>query len=234
MLTQKVYTIGTASTTVVEPTPDLVNYALKNLEPFAIDDYARDGRIYLVNQQFTVANNGEILFSILTGNKGMQIDFYEISTEDSAIFATLVEGATITTTGDLIPVFNLNRNFPDTISSQLRQATAITGGTITSAEFLSATNQSSANLSLQKIHTLKPNTQYGFRFLNQGTQSTRVFFQLGFSEQYNGYNNIWLNTLSDSYCLKAGDELQMQLLPNEIINAVTLGGNCKLAVMRQE
>jgi len=119
VLTQKVYTIGTASTTVVEPTPDLVNYALKNLEPFSVDDYARDGRIYLVNQQFTVTNGGEILFSILTGNKGLQIDFYEISTEDSAILATLVEGATITTTGGLIPVFNLNRNYSDTISSIL-------------------------------------------------------------------------------------------------------------------
>ena len=234
MQTQAVYTIGTAATTVVAPVNDWGTYNLKNLEPYAIDDYAREGRIYLVNQQFTVANNGEVVFSILTGNTGVQIDFYEIATEDSAILATLIENATITTTGGLIPAYNLSRNYSDTIKSELRQATSVTGGTIVSAEFLSATNQSGSNLSLQKIHTLKPNTQYALRFLNQGTQSTRVFFQMGFSEQYNGYNNIWLGTLNNSYVLKAQEELQMVLTPLETINAVSLAGNCKLAVMRQE
>ena len=234
MLTQKVYTIGTAPSTVVQPTPDLVKYTIKNLEPYSIDDYAREGRIYLVNQQFSVANNGEILFSILTGDTGLQIDFYEIRTESAAIFATLLEDATVVTTGANIPAYNMSRNFPDTFNSQLKAATSVTGGTVISAEFLTASNQSGSGLSAQKIHTLKPNTQYAFRFANYGTQLTRVFFQLAFSEQYNGYNNIWLDTLNDSFVLRAQDELQMELLPNEVINAVSRAGNCKLAVIRQE
>jgi len=234
MLTQNVYTIGTAATNVVEPTNDLVKYTLKNLEPYAIDDYARDGRIFLVNQQFTIPNAGEVLFSVLTGNTGLQIDFYEIRTEDAAIFATLLEGATVTPTGTRVPAYNMNRNYSDTHNTQLYPASAITGGTVVSAEFLTASNQSGSGISAQKIQTLKPNTRYGFRFANYGNQLTRVFFQLAFSEQYNGYNNIHLATLNDSYVLKAGDELQMELLPLETINAVSLAGNCKLAVMRQE
>lgn len=233
-ITQNVYSVGTATTTVVEPTNDFAEYVIKNLQPATVMEYARDGYIYLVNSQFNINSGASVNFSMLTGPTGAQFDFYSMVTSDSAVYAELIEGATIVTTGSPITAYNLNRNKSDAHQSVLKAATSITGGTTVSAEYLPASNQSAGQMSSVKIHTLEPNTEYGFRFTNQGTKTTAVHFQLGFSEHYNGYNRIWLGTANESFALNAGEELKMTLIPNATINAVSLIDSNQLSVMRQE
>lgn len=233
-LTQKVYSVGTSPVTVVAPTNDFVKYVLKNIQPSSIPEYARDGYIYLVNAQFTLTALASVNFSMLTGPTGAQFDFYSMVTDTSAVYAELIEGATIVTTGSPISAYNLNRNYADNHQSVLKAATSITGGTTVSTEFLPASNQSAGQMSSTKIHTLEPNTEYGFRFTNQGAQTTGVHFQLGFSEHFNGYNNIWIGTVNDSMVIRPGEELIMELPPLATINATSLMNSNKLAVMRQE
>ena len=231
-ITQSVITVGTATQTVVAPTNDFVRYTLKNLQPANPDELARDGYIYLVSQQFSIASGSSVSFSIMTGETGAQFDFYEIIAENSTVKADLIEGATIVTTGSPFTAYNLNRNYADTHNAVLKAATSVTGGTSISGEFVTATNQGGGAIASSKVHTLKPNTEYAMKFANVGNQTTNVYFQLGFSEHYNGYNTIWLGTANDSYALRAGEELKMELTPNATINAVALANN-KLAVMRQ-
>lgn len=231
-LTQAVYSVGTATQTVVAPTADYAKYSLKNLQPVGVGEYARDGYVYLVNAQFSITQGSSLSFSMLTGATGAQFEFYSMVTDTSAVYAELIEGATIVTTGNPIPAYNLNRNYPDNHASVLKAASSLTGGTTISAEFLPASNQSAGQMSSSKIHTLEPNTEYGFKFTNQGAQTTTVHFQLGFSEHYNGYNNIWLGTVDNSFVLKAGDELIMELPPLQTINATSTINSNKLAVMR--
>ena len=231
-MTQAVYSVGTAAQTVVEPTHDYTKYVLHNLQPEVVLEYARDGYIYLLNSQFTITAGSSILFSMLTGPTGAQFDFYSMVTDTSAVYAELIEGATIVTTGSPITAYNLNRNDSDAHQAVLKAATSITGGTVVSTEYLPASNQAAGQMSSVKIHTLKPNTEYGFRFTNQGSQTTKVHFQLGFSEHYNGYNEIWLGTVDNSFVLKAGHELTMELPPLAVINASSKINSNKLSVMR--
>ena len=233
-LTQAIYTVGTATQTVVAPTNDYATYLLKNLEPTSVEGAARDGHIYLVGQKFTITSGSSVSFSIMTGPTGVQFDFYEIISDTSLVYAELIEGATVVTAGPDVPAYNMNRNFSDTHSAVLKAATSVTGGTTISAEYVTASNQAGGAISSQKIHTLKPNTQYAMKFSGVGSQTTTVFFQLAFSERYNGYNNIWLGTVNNSYVLKAGEELEFTLNPNATINATALINDTKLAVMRQD
>jgi len=231
---QKVYDVGTTPVTVVAPTADYVKYVLKNTQPKNVDEYARDGYMFIVGQQFTITAGGTANFSIATGATGAQLDFYSIISDTATVLSSLVEGATVTTTGDPIPAYNLNRNKSDSHNSILKAATSITGGTVVSQEFTTASIHAGGAVSSTKVHTLKPNATYGMRFVNQGNQTTNVFFQLGFSEHYNGYNNIWLETLNDSFVLRPNEEIMMELLPNATINATSLINSNKLSVMRQK
>jgi len=232
-LSQAVYSVGTTPQTVVAPTADYVKYVLKNLQPAVVLEYARDGYIYLLSKEFSVANGTSVSFSITTGAYGAQLDFYSILSTKDNIFAELIENATVVVTGSAIPAYNLNRNISDAHASVLKLATSVTGGTTISSEFVSATNQAAAAVTSDKIHTLKANTQYAMKFTALGA-TTEVFFQLGFSEHYNGLNEIWLGTLNNSFVLKAGDELIMELPPLTPINAVSKIDSNKLAVMRLE
>ena len=234
MLTQNVYSVGTAAITVVGPTSDVATYVLKNLQPMSVFDYSRDGYIYLVNQLFTIPANSSVRFSFEAGSTGAQIDFYDFAVGSENVYAELIENATITVTGSSIPVYNLNRNKPDAHTSVLKAATAITGGTTISSELVTASKGVGGVVTSGKIHTLKPNTQYGFRFTNQGSQSTEIHFQMGFSEQYNGYNEVWLGTRDNSFVLRGEEEIKFTLLPNETINASAKMNSCRLAVIRQE
>jgi len=233
-ITQAVYSVGTATQTVVAPTNDFVEYVLKNLEPQGADNLARDGHVYLVGQQFTIASGGTVAFSMTTGATGAQFEFYQIISSDSPVYSSLVEGATIVTNGSAIPAYNLNRNHSDSHSAVLLPATSVTGGTVISSEFVTASIHGGGALGSDKVHTLKPSTQYAMRFVNQGNQTTTVFFQLGFAEQYNGYSEIWLGTVDNSFVLRPGQELKMTLNPNSPINATAKADGCRLSVMRQE
>ncbi len=231
-LSQAVYSVGTAAQTVVAPTSDYAKYVLHNLQPETVQEYAREGYIYLLNSQFSITQGASLYFSMLTGPTGAQFDFYSMVTDTAAVYAQLIEGATIATTGSAIPAYNLNRNKSDGHQAVLKAATSITGGVTISSEFLPASNQSAGQMSSIKIHTLEPNTEYGFKFTNQGAQTTNVHFQLGWSEHYNGYNEIWLDTIDNSYVVKAGHELTMELPPLATINASSKINSNKLAVMR--
>ena len=234
MLSQAVYSVGTATTTVVAPTNDFAKYVIKNIQPSSVDEMARDGHIYLISQKFAITAGASISFSIETGATGTQFDFYDIISDTAAIFAELIENATITTTGSGLTAYNLNRNYTDTHTSVLKAASAVTGGTTISSEYVTASIHAGGAMSSNKIHTLKPNTQYAMKFTNTGNQTTNVFFQLGFSEHYNGYNNIWLGTPNDSFVLRPDEELKIELMPLDTINAKSLINSNKLSVMRQE
>ena len=234
MLTQNVYSVGTAAQTVVAPTNDVATYVLKNLQPLSVFDYSRDGFIYLVNQLFDITSATPALFSFQTGPTGAQIDFYDFAVTSENVFAELIQGATITVTGSPIAAYNLNRNKSDSHTSVLKAATAVTGGTVISSELVTASKGVGGIVSSGKIHTLAPNTNYAFRFTNRGNSTTTIHFQMGFSEQYNGYNEIWLGTQDSSFVLRGEEEIKFTLLPSETINATAKINSCRLAVMRQE
>lgn len=234
MLSQAVYSVGTATQTVVAPTNDYAEYVLKNVQPATVMEYARDGHIYLINAKFSVTALAATSFSIVTGPYGAQFDFYEIVSDTSPIYAQLIEGATVTTTGSPITAYNLNRNVSDSHAAVLKAATVVIGGTVVSSEYTTATKQAGGATASNKIHTLAADTEYVMKFENVGNQTTNVFFQLGFSEQYNGLNSIWLGTPDGSFVLRAGEELKLGLQPNATINATAKHDGCKLAVLRQE
>jgi hypothetical protein len=236
MLSQNLYTLsGSTATTVVAPTVDAGHYLLKNIQPVAEPmDYARNGYLYLYGDSFSVTAGGTVAFSFLTGDTGAQIEFYEILTTTSDVKAELVEGATVTTTGDPIPAYNINRNFSDAHAATLKAATAIAGGTVISREYLSGTNQAGSNQALDKIHTLEANTEYAFRFIGVGAQTTTVFFQIAWAEVYNGYNDIWLGTKDQSFVLRPAEEIQFKLFPSETINAIAGRDGAQLTVVRQD
>lgn len=233
-LSQTVYSVGTATQTVVAPTNDFAEYVLKNIQPANSSEYARDGHIYLLAAKFSVTAGAATSFSVMTGPYGAQLDFYEIVSDVSSIYAQLIEGATVVTTGSHIAAYNLNRNVSDSHAAVLKATTSVTGGTVISAELATATNQAGGAISSNKVHTLEANTEYVMKFENVGNQTTNVFFQLGFSEQYNGFNSVWLGTPDASFVLRAGEELKLTLPPNATINATAKHDGCKLAVIRQE
>lgn len=235
MLEQNVYTVGTASTTVVAPTVDSAHYVLKNLEPASdVAGYARVGYAYSVQRYFPIANNGSAYFSFTTGSKGAQFDFWTFSSSTSSVIAELIEGATVTTTGSPIPGYNMNRNKSDAHESVLLAATAVTGGTVVYSNYIGASNQSSGGADSNMVVTLEPDTQYAFRFRDVGVIGTNVHILIGWIENYNGLNDIWLGTAEDAFVLHGGEEISMRLQPYEVINATSLRDGTKLAVMRQD
>lgn len=231
-LTQAVYSVGTAAITVVAPTNDYAKYALKNLQPKGVDEMARDGYIYALFARRDIASGQTENLSFLTGPTGAQFDFYQLVSESSSIYSSIIESPTVTTVGDPIPAYNINRNYSDTHQAVIKAASVVTGGTTVQAEFVTASNQGGGAISSQKIVTLKPNTQYVLQATNVGNQTTSWYSQIGFSEHFNGYNDIWLETVNDSYALEPGDELIMELPPAATINASSLINSNKLAVMR--
>jgi hypothetical protein len=236
LLTQNVYSVGTATQTVVAPTHDFATYKLKNIEPkIANQDYARMGRVYNLHSTFTVARNTSVSFTVLTGPTGLQIQFYQIISSSSDVRADLIEGATVTPSQTSVPTYNINRNFPDDAQAVFNGVTSFTGGTVVVAEYITAAKDGGGGMATEKIITLEPNTRYVFRFTElSGNEDPQVFFEMGFAERYNGYNDIWLDTVNDSYVLRAGEELEMSLLPYETINATAILDSSKLAVIRQE
>ena len=235
MLTQNVYTVGTAATTVVAPTVDSARYVLKNLEPDqTFGDYARKGYVYVVSRYLAIANNSSAYFSFTTGATGAQFNFWNFNSSTSSVQASLIEGGTITTTGSAIAGYNMDRNFSDSHSATLLAATGITGGTTVLSEYIGASNQASGGSLSNKIVTLEPNTQYGFKFTDVGGNGTNLHLQIGWVEYYNGYTDIWLGTPDSSFVLHGGESVSMYLRPYEIINATAGSNGRKLAVMRQD
>jgi len=235
-ITTQVVTVGTAVTTIALPTIDAQNLWIENLEPDNnIGSFSRNGYAYAVNQYFTLANNGVARFSFTTGETGAQFDYWQFDADGSSILAELLEGATITTTATAVPAHNLNRDFADDYEAELVTASAITGGTVIMAEFIPSSNQSGGGAISNKIVTLKPNTQYGFRFTDVGGNGPKAFVQIIWIEKYNGYNDVWLNGSAGSAVrLRGGEKVQLQLQQVEGITGVATREGVRVAVMRQD
>lgn len=234
---QNVFTLsGTAPVQIADRTVDAQNVWVQNLQPPGeLADYARAGYLWLISQLFTVANNNSAVFSCTTGDTGLQIESYQITTSVAPVYAQLIEGATeVVTTGTAVPAYNMNRNYADDYNAVLEGVTSYTGGTVVAAEFLSASNQASGGMDSSKIFTLEPNTEYIFDFENVGNQETRVFFQMAFAEQYNGHHHVWLGTPDSSVKLRGGESVQLDVFPYESILGASTGTATKVATFRQD
>lgn len=235
-ITTSVVSVGTAQVTLCSPTIDAQDAWVENLEPSNnLGDFSRDGYTYVVDELISIAGNGTAIFSFTTGDTGAQFDFWSFQTENTDVFATLWEGATITTTGTAIPAYNLNRNASDSYDAVLESATAISGGTAILSEYIGASFLTSGSMQSSKIVTLRPNTEYGFTFQSRGGATTDVHIQIGWVEKYNGYNDVWLNGIQDQAVrLRGGEKIQLALQQGEGITAVASRDGVQVAVMRQD
>ena len=235
-ITTQLVSVGTAGAALVAPTIDAQNAWIENLEPSNdLGNFSRDGYTYVVSRQQTLANGGTALFSFTTGATGAQFDFWTFTAENSSVLASLIEGATITSTGTAIPGYNLNRNESDSHDAVLEGATALTGGTTILSEYVPASNQAGGGVASNKIVTLEPSTEYGFKFVDVGGNGTPFHVQIGWVEDYNGYNDVWLNGTSGSTVrLRGGEKIQLELGQGEGISGVAIRDGVQVAVMRQD
>lgn len=233
-ITSTRFTVGTASIELCKPSIDPQRVSITNLQPADADDYARDGYVFVAADRFTIANNGSAHLQITTGPYGAQFQFYEIEAENSSISAELIEGATFGS-ATAVPSYNLNRQSTRTAQSTLSAATAVSGGTVISEEFIPASNQSGGALALTKVHTLKASTSYVMRFVDVAGNGATAFLQLGFAEQFNGAHDVHLNNSAGSaFVIRAGETWHGLLYQHESINARTDSRECEVAVMRQD
>jgi hypothetical protein len=228
------YTVGTATIELAAPSVDPQRVTITNLQPEPnAESLARDGYVFVAADRFTISNNGTAHLQITTGEHGAQIQFYEIVASSSAISAELIEGATFGS-ATAVPSYNLNRNSSRVASSTLSAATAVSGGTVISEEFVPASNQSAGGYAFTKIHTLEPSTSYVMRFIDVGGNGATAFLQLGFAEQYDGDHDVHLNNSAGSaWILAAGQTFNQLLYASESINARTESQECDVAVLRQ-
>lgn len=236
MLQQSLHVLSAGSATqVVAPTIDSGHYLLKNIQPAdELGEYSRQGFAWAASQYFQIANNGTAIFSFTTGASGAQIDYWNFDSSDSSVIGELIEGATITTTGSAIPSYNLDRNTSGTATAVLIGASALTGGTVVYSNYIGASNQASGGAASNQIITLKPSTQYGFRFRDVGGNGTYVHALITWLEIFNGQQHIWLGTKDDSFVLRGGEEIKFKLFPGEAIDAIAGHNGAKLVVIRQD
>jgi hypothetical protein len=234
-LTANTFTVGTAVTTISEMSVDAQISHVQNLEPnMTAEDLTRAGYVYLLSQKFDILGAGTAIFNIATGADGLQIEFYEIVTTVSPIYAELIEGATPTVTGSAIAAYNLNREASDAHSVEFKAVTSYTGGTTVSAELLTGSNQAGSSMQLNKIHTLQGDSDYVMKFTNIGNQTTTVFLQMAFAEKYNGMTEVWLgNEVGDGYCLKGGEKIKAELISGQSLTAIS-SGSVQVGVLRQD
>ena len=216
-ISANVLSIGSPQTQVHPPSVHEQRITLRNMQPISdSDEYSRDGYVFLAHATFTLANNGSTAFAIRTGPHGAQFEFYQIDAESDTVYAELIEGATYGTGGTVL-AYNLNRNFPDTYNSVLTAASNVTGGTVINTEYVPGSNQGGGQFSSNKVTTLEPSTQYVMRFTDVGGNGTEVHFQLGFTEQFNGGHDIWVNygtaTVGSGFRLKPDESIQFDVSP---------------------
>lgn len=236
-ITYQLFEIGDTPTQIVPPGLDTQKVWIQNLEPQSdTDEYARAGFIHQVSQKFTVASPGTVSFNLATGSAGLQIEYFEILSDTANVTASLIEGATVTTSGAAIPTYNLNRNSSDTITATLSSAASVSGGSAIAVEYLTADKHAAGGgAASQKVYTLKPSEDYVMQFVNNGNQATGVFLSLGFSEKYNGLNQVWLGSSAGSAVTLRGHEMiQLDVRGDEEITAVSDGGINTVVVMRQD
>lgn len=234
-LTGNIYTLNSSTaTSIVAPSVDAQDVLIRNMMPDGNTGFYRDGWAFSVHSDFTVDNGGSTSFSFTTGQYGAQITGYSISSSVENIEASLIEGATVVT-GSTIQGYNLNRDSDNAHEALLQSATSVTGGTTISSESIFASNQSSGSMVASKIISLAPDTQYAMKFVNTGSQSTLVHFELLWAERFNGYTTAWLNGDKNvGFPLEAGKDLRMNLVASQSVTAISGGAPITIAVMRQD
>lgn len=235
-ITTQVVSVGTAGATLIAPTIDAQDAWVENIQPDNdLTEMARDGYAYVVSRYLTIANNGTALFSFTTGDTGAQFGFWQFTADNSTILAELIEGATITSTGTAIAGYNMNRNYSDTQDAVLETASALTGGTTVISELTVASNQAGGGESSAKVITLEPNTEYGFKFRDVGGNGTKTHIQIGWTELFNGWNDVWINGTSGATVrLRGGEKVQFQLQQGEGLTGLATRDGVQVAVMRQD
>lgn len=234
-VTGNTFTIGTAVSTVSEMSADAQTTIVQNLEPaLNSDDLVRAGYVFLLSKKFDITSGATASFNVATGSKGFQIQFYEIVTDTSNIYAELIEGATPTLTGSAISAYNINRTHSDTHDAVFKAVTSYTGGTTISAEFLTGSNQAGSSMHTNKLHTLDASSNYVMKFSNIGAQTTTVFLQLAFAEKFNGNTEVWLaGTSGDGYRLRGGEFVKMDFIQSQSLVAVA-NDDVQVGVLRQD
>lgn len=235
-ISANVKSVGTATSIVVGMSADAQIAVLQNLEPANNSEaYARAGNAYIVQSEFTVASPGTAIFQLATGANGLQIEAYEILSTIDSVKASLIEGATVSTNGSAIPAYNMNRNASDAHTAVFTPGTAISGGTVIAAEYITADKHAAGGGQASgKIFTLEPNTNYAMTFVNRGNQSTTVFFQMVFVERYNGLNDVWLGGgVDDAIRLRGGETLILPMIQGQTLSAVSERPT-QLGVLRQD
>jgi hypothetical protein len=236
-ISYSIYEIGDTPRQIVPPSLDSQKVWIQNLEPQSeTDEYARVGFIFQAGQKFSISSGGTANLNIATGTAGLQIEYYEIISDTSNVTASLIESATVTTNGVAIPAYNLNRNITTTPTAVLSSAVSVSGGTTIATDFTTANKHAAGGgAGNQNIFTLKPSQNYVMRFVNEGNQTTNVFLKLGYSEKYNGLNQVWLGSSAGSAVTLRGHEMiQLDVRGDEEIVAVSNGGTNTVVVMRQD
>lgn len=229
------YTVGAAAVAIVAPSPEPQRVTISNLQPDAsVGALSRAGYVFVAASKFSIANNGSAHLQITTGEHGAQFEFYGIVASSSDVYAELLEGATFGS-ATAVAAYNLDRNSSRVPASTLSAATAVSGGTVISAEFVPASNQAGSSMISSKIHTLEPLTSYVMRFIDVGGNGATAFLQLGFSEQFNGAHSVHINnTVGSAFVLHGGQTWEGLLYAGEAISAISNGQDCNVSVLRQE
>jgi hypothetical protein len=214
--------VGTASVPIVGMSADAQYVIIQNLEPVSDPDaYARAGYLYLAGGTVTLGASGTALFNLATGPAGLQIEGYELVSNAETVYAELIEGATVTTTGAAVPSYNLNRTEADDAQAVLTAASTVTGGSAISTELITASKQGGGGgMIVSKIHTLEASSDYAFRFTNLTNQETLFFFQVIFSEKFNGQNDVWLGGEDGtSFRLRGGEHVALPMIQGQTLSA---------------
>lgn len=143
---------------------------------------SKRGLVYLMSEFFTVAATGSLYFALDTNGKEVEFQFYDITSAQGEIWATLIEAPETATQFNYITPRNLNRKFPDDATASLSAASAVTGGTVIASELIGNTGKAGGDVSSAKVHTLRDGTVYIMRFVNVSNQSSTVHMNLGWSE----------------------------------------------------
>jgi hypothetical protein len=230
------FAVGTAPSIAVGMSADAQYVVLQNLEPASdVDELARFGYLYVVGQKFTLTGSGTALFNIATAPGGMQIEGYEIVTTEEPVFAELIEGATVTTTGAAIASYSLNRNEADDAVIVFSAASTVTGGSAVSSDFVSGSKQGGGGaMVVSKIHTLRGSQNYAMRFVNQANSTTEVLLQVIFAEKFNGQNDIWLGgEPGQAFRLRGGESVSLPMIAGQTLSVVSEQATT-LGVLKQD
>lgn len=234
-ITQTVFTLGTALAEILPPSADAQRVTITNLQPPTSEAaYAREGFAFHLSRTFSITSPGTVTFSIDTPPTGVQFVAYQIVSDNAPVTATLIEGASVTAAGTPIPSFNLNRQSSGTANAVLDTATNVSGGTVIATEFVTAAHKVSGSAASDKIFTLKASQKYAMRFVNNGNQTTNMFFDLVWSEKFNGDHDVWLGDENNAARLRGGETIQLFMQPGESIAARGGGPDVRVAVIRQD